>query len=96
MRWYSDASRIDEGCFVCSGDRNHKESLRDGSIFDGLRTPLALSFRLIFKELLEPVPVSNAAFHYDTDFRTAAQHYNFSRRVIHDHMENRWEAEPLG
>jgi hypothetical protein len=36
MRWYSDTSRIDEERFVFSGDGNHKENLRDGSIINGL------------------------------------------------------------
>jgi hypothetical protein len=92
MRWSWDASRLDEGRFVCGGSRNHKESLRENTIFDELRVPLALSFRLIFKDFVEMVPAAVAAFLYDIDPRTVAEHYNFARRCIKDHMEEIWEA----
>ena len=72
MRWGVDASRIDEGRFVCAANRNHKECLRDNTIFEDLRLPLTLSFRLILKDFVEQVPVSTAAFMYDIDTRTVA------------------------
>jgi hypothetical protein len=95
MRWSVDASRIDEGRFVCAANRNHKECLRDHTIFEDLHLPLTLSYRLIFKDFVKQISISTAAFMYNIDTRTMAQSYNFARRIIHENMEMNWEQEPM-
>jgi hypothetical protein len=96
MRWETDNSRIDEGRFICPMNKNQKESLREFTIFEEIRLPITQSFRLLFKEFVDQAPAATAAFRLDCDWRTVQQHYNFARRVIHNHMERTWMADPKG
>ncbi len=57
---------------------------------------MQLSYRLIFKDFLEQFPINSADFVYDVDTRTVAHHFNYARRLIHEHMEMQWEREPVG
>jgi hypothetical protein len=64
--------RIDEGRFVCAANRNHKESLRDATIFHELRTPMTLSYRLLFHDFVQSIPMGVAAHRNGCDMRTVS------------------------
>lgn len=58
--------------------------------------PIVFTFRLLFKEFLDQVPIDTVAFMHDCDPRTVSQHYRYARLCIHGHMEALWEQNPTG
>ena len=82
MLWVIDSSRHGGGRFKCNN--MPKLNFFANTIFNGSKTSINISFRLMFHHFIRGDTVVEASNSCGVCWRTADNHYNLCRMVIHD------------